>query len=73
MNNITIVAVFVCGVAPLLMCGGIDWAEAPATCAMLVFARLLELFQRSVANHADSEYNCRRTFRRVERVLHYLT
>jgi ribose/xylose/arabinose/galactoside ABC-type transport system permease subunit len=45
MNNITIVAVFVCGVAPLLMCGGIDWAgSAFATCAMLVFARLLELF-----------------------------
>lgn len=45
MNNITIYAVFVCGVAPLLMCGGIDFAgSAFATCAMIVFARLLELF-----------------------------
>lgn len=47
MNNITIVGVFVCGVAPLLMCGGIDFAgSAFATCAMLVFARLLELFPK---------------------------
>lgn len=45
MNNITIYAVFVCGVAPLLMCGGIDFAgSAFATCAMLIFARLLQLF-----------------------------
>jgi ribose/xylose/arabinose/galactoside ABC-type transport system permease subunit len=45
MNTITIYAVFVCGVAPLLMCGGIDFAgSAFATCGMLVFARLLELF-----------------------------
>lgn len=45
MNTITIYAVFVCGVAPLLMCGGIDFAgSAFATCAMLVFVRLLELF-----------------------------
>jgi ribose/xylose/arabinose/galactoside ABC-type transport system permease subunit len=45
MNNITIYAVFVCAVAPLLMSGGIDFSgSAIATCAMLVFARLLQLF-----------------------------
>jgi ribose/xylose/arabinose/galactoside ABC-type transport system permease subunit len=45
MNTLTITTVFICGVAPLLMCGGLDWAgSAFATCAMLVFARLLELF-----------------------------
>jgi ribose transport system permease protein len=45
MNTITIYAVFVCGVAPLLMSGGIDFAgSAFATCAMLAFARFLELF-----------------------------
>jgi ribose/xylose/arabinose/galactoside ABC-type transport system permease subunit len=45
MTTITVYAVFVCGVAPLLMCGGFDFAgSAFATCAMLAFARLLELF-----------------------------
>ncbi len=45
MNNITIYAIFICGMAPLLMSGGIDFSgSAIGTCTMLVFARLLQLF-----------------------------
>jgi ribose/xylose/arabinose/galactoside ABC-type transport system permease subunit len=45
MNTVTINSMFVCAVAPLLMCGGIDWAgSAIGTAAMMVFARLLQLF-----------------------------
>jgi len=45
MNNVTILAIFVCGVAPLLMCGGIDWAgSAIGTAALMVFAKGLELY-----------------------------
>ncbi|MDR1509661.1 MAG: ABC transporter permease [Synergistaceae bacterium] len=45
MNTITINLIFVCAVAPLLMCGGIDWAgSAIGTAAMMVFAKLLQMF-----------------------------
>jgi ribose/xylose/arabinose/galactoside ABC-type transport system permease subunit len=45
MNTVTINSIFVCAVAPLLMCGGIDWAgSAIGTAAIMVFAKLMELF-----------------------------
>ena len=44
MSNITITAVFVCGVAPLLMSGGIDFSgSAFGVCSSIFFARLLQL------------------------------
>ena len=45
LNTVTINALFVCGVAPLLMAGGIDWAgSAIGTGSLMVFAALLAKF-----------------------------
>ena len=45
LNTVTINALFVCGVAPLLMSGGIDWAgSAIGTGSLMVFAALLIRF-----------------------------
>ena len=43
LNNITIVALFLCGVAPLLMCGGIDWSgSAIGACSLVLYGLLLQ-------------------------------
>jgi ribose/xylose/arabinose/galactoside ABC-type transport system permease subunit len=44
MNVITVYAIFVCAAAPLLMCGGIDWAGSSiGTASMMVFAGAMQL------------------------------
>ena len=45
MNNITITAVFVCGIAPLLMCGGIDFSgSAIGACAGMIIGSCFQWF-----------------------------